>query len=128
MADQSTINATIDAYLAAFSAGDRAGWLACFADDAWIEDPVGTPRREGREAIGAFWDETHGVPDSIELRPLGLRVVVGHEATFTMQARPDLGGETYALDVIDHMTFDDAGRIASMRAFFDPTAMRPATD
>jgi hypothetical protein len=30
--------------------------------------------------------------------------------------------------VIDHMTFDDAGKITSMRAFFDPTAMRPATD
>jgi steroid Delta-isomerase len=128
MADRDTIDKTIDAYLAAFSAPDREGWLGCFADGAWIEDPVGTPRRDGLDAIGAFWDETHGLPDAIELRPLGLRVVVGAEATFTMQARPNLGGEIYALDVIDHMTFDDAGKITSMRAFFDPTAMRPATD
>jgi steroid delta-isomerase len=128
MADRDTIDKTIDAYLAAFSASDREGWLDCFAEGAWIEDPVGTPRRDGLDAIGAFWDETHGLPDAIELRPLGLRVVVGAEATFTMQARPNLGGEIYALDVIDHMTFDDAGKITSMRAFFDPTAMRPATD
>lgn len=128
MADPSTIHATIDAYLAAFTAGDRDAWLACFAEDASIEDPVGTPRREGREAIGAFWDETHAMPDAVELRPLGLRVVIGHEATFTMQARPTLAGQVYALDVIDHMTFDDEGRIATMRAFFDPGSMHPATD
>jgi steroid delta-isomerase len=126
MPDADVINATIDAYLAAFTASDRAGWLACFAEDAWIEDPVGTPRRDGVEAIGAFWDETHSMPDSIELRPLGLRIVIGAEAVFTMQARPVLGDDTYELDVIDHMTFDDAGKITTMRAFFDPSTMRPA--
>ncbi len=128
MADPERINATIDAYMAAFSAGDRDAYLGCFAEDAWIEDPVGSPRRQGRDGIGAFWDETHGLPESIELRPLGLRVVIGNEATFTMQARPTMGGATYALDIIDHMTFDDAGKIATMRAFFDPTTMRPAAD
>jgi len=127
MADPDTIHATLDAYMAAFAADDRDAWLDCFAEGAWIEDPVGTPRREGREAITAFWDEAHDVADAVELRPLGLRFVIGHEATFTMQARPTLGGITYALDIIDHMTFDDAGRIATMRAFFDPTAMRPVT-
>jgi steroid Delta-isomerase len=131
MSDHATINATInaaiDAYMAAFSASDRAGWLACFADGAWIEDPVGTPRRDGKDAIGAFWDETHAVPDSVELRPLGLRVVIGNEAVFTMQARPVMGGDTYEVDIIDHMTFDDDAKIVEMRAFFDPAAIRPAT-
>ena len=28
---------------------DKDALLACFADDAWIEDPVGTPRREGKD-------------------------------------------------------------------------------
>jgi hypothetical protein len=37
-----------------------------------------------------------------------------------------MGGTTYELDIIDHMTFDEDGRIATMRAFFDPTTMRPA--
>lgn len=125
-AERHNIDATIDAYLAAFSGGDRAGWLACFADGAWIEDPVGSPRRTGSHEIGTFWDETHAMPDSIELRPLGLRIIVGNEAVFTMQARPVLGGATFAMDVIDHMTFDDAGRITTLRAFFEPSAMRPA--
>jgi steroid Delta-isomerase len=126
MPDADAVNATIDTYLAAFNASDRERWLGCFAEGAWIEDPVGTPRRDGREAIGAFWDETHGLADAVELRPLGLRVVIGNEAAFTMQARPVVGGTTYRLDIIDHMVFDDAGRITTMRAFFDPASMRPA--
>jgi steroid delta-isomerase len=128
MADRASIQKTIDSYLAAFTANDRASWLDCFADGAWIEDPVGTPRRHGRDEIGAFWDESHTVPDSIELRSLGITTIVGAEAAFTMQARPNLGGETYAIDVIDVMTFDDDAKITTMRAFFDPTAMRPVSD
>ena len=45
-----------------------------------------------------------------------------------MQARPVIGGATYAVDIIDVMTFDDAGKITTMRAFWDPAEMRPADD
>jgi steroid Delta-isomerase len=128
MADRASIQKTIDSYLAAFTANDRAGWLECFTEDAWIEDPVGTSRRTGRDAIGAFWDEAHAVPDTIELRSSGLTTIIGSEAAFTMQARPSLGGEVYVIDIIDLMTFDDDAKITTMRAFFDPEAMRPATD
>jgi steroid Delta-isomerase len=132
MSDQETatdrselLRGRIRTYMERFSANDREGWLDLFADDAWIEDPVGTPRRQGRAEIGAFWDESHEVPDAIELVPLGILTVVGDEAVFTMQARATLAGQVFGIDVIDLMTFDDAGRITTMRAFFDPTAMRP---
>ncbi|HEY8525405.1 MAG TPA: nuclear transport factor 2 family protein [Acidimicrobiales bacterium] len=128
MADRASIQKTIDSYLAAFTANDKEAWLDCFADDAWIEDPVGTPRRTGRDAIAAFWDDAHRVPDSIELRAMGLTVIVDSEAAFTMQARPNLGGETYAIDIIDVMTFNEDAKITTMRAFFDPAAMRPVSD
>lgn len=128
MADADTIRKRIETYMAAFTANDREGWLDCFADGAWIEDPVGTPRRNGKDEIGAFWDETHAVPDAIELRPLGLEIVVENEAVFTMQARPTLGDQVFAIDIIDNMTFDDEGRITTMRAFFDQATMRPAED
>jgi steroid delta-isomerase len=128
MADDSTtaaINATIDGYLAAFPADDRAAYVGAFAADGWLEDPVGSPRRVGHEGIGGFWDEAHGMADSLDLVPLGFRVVVGREAVLTLQARPVIGGQTFALDIVDHMTFDEAGKIASLRAFFDPTTMAP---
>ncbi len=47
----------------AVEAGDREGWLACFAADAIVEDPVGPSvfdesgdGHRGIEAIAAFWD------------------------------------------------------------------------
>jgi steroid Delta-isomerase len=128
MADDSitaAIEATIDAYLAAFAANDRAAYVGAFAPDGWLEDPVGSPRRVGPEAIGGFWDETRSLADAIDLVPMGFRVVVGNEAVLTLQARPVIGGQSFALDIVDHMTFDDAAKIAALRAFFDPATMAP---
>lgn len=127
-ADAATIRATVEAYCAAFTRRDRAAYTGLFAEDGWIEDPVGSPRREGREAIGGFFDESSGMADSIELRQTGPVRVAAGEAAFPMQARPEIGGTTFAVDIIDVMTFDDAGRITTMRAFWDPAEMRPAED
>ena len=126
MPDAATIRAAVDRYTSCFSARDRTAFLANFADDAWIEDPVGTPRREGIDAIGAFFDETQGLSDEISLVRTGPVRVAAGEAAFPMQARPVIGGTTFALDIIDVMTFDEGGRITTMRAFWDPAEMRPA--
>jgi steroid Delta-isomerase len=128
MADSDSIKTTIDTYIATYSATDREGWLECFADGAWIEDPVGTARRKGLEAIGEFWDEAHAIPDNIELRLGDLCIIIGKEAAFTMQARPNLGGDTYTFDVIDHMSFDTDGKITSNQTFYDAATMRLARD
>jgi len=127
-ADAATIRATIDSYTACFSAADKDAFLANFADDAWIEDPVGTPRREGKASIGEFWDQNQAMADSVELRRTGPVRVVAGEAAFPMQARPVIGGTTFCIHIIDVMTFDDSGRITTMRAFWDPAEMAPAED
>lgn len=127
-ADAATIRATVEAYCAAFTKGDRATYLSLFADDAWIEDPVGTPRYEGKEALSGFFDQSSSLADSLELRQTGPVRVAAGECAFPMQARPDMGGATYVVDIIDVMTFDDEGRITTMRAFWDPAEMRPAED
>jgi len=127
-ADAPTIRATVASYCAAFTARDRAGYVGLFADDAWIEDPVGTPRHTGREAIGAFFDQSSGMADSIELRLTGPVVAAAGEGAFPMQARPSFGGTTFVVDIIDVMTFDDTGKITTMRAYWDPAEMRPADD
>lgn len=75
---------------------------------------------------GAFRDGHHGAVEHIELRPLGLRVILGNEAAHTMQARPKLGDDVFSVDIISVMTFDDDARITTMRGFFDPASMGPA--
>jgi steroid delta-isomerase len=127
-ADAATIRSVVDAYCAAFTKADRDAYTALFADDAWIEDPVGTPRHQGREAIGAFFEQSRSLAESIELRLTGPVRVAAGECAFPMQARPELGGTTFAVDIIDVMTFDDDGRITTMRAFWDGAEMHPADD
>lgn len=126
-ADAESIRAAIDRYTSTFG-GDREVFLDNFAPDAWIEDPVGSPRLEGRDAIGGFYDQTTGMAEAIELRRTGPVCVAAGEAAFPMQARPTLGGTTFCVPIIDVMTFDDDGRITTMRAFWDPAEMRPAED
>ncbi|MCC5952191.1 MAG: nuclear transport factor 2 family protein [Acidimicrobiia bacterium] len=115
----------VDCYIAAF-ADDREGWLGLFAVDAVVEDPVGSPPHQGTEAIGAFWDASQAMADSIRLVRTGPVRVAGQEAAFPMQARPLIGGTEFVVDIIDVMAFDTAGRITSLRAFWDPTTMRAA--
>jgi steroid delta-isomerase len=127
-ADQAAIRTTVQQYLARFSAGDREGWLALWSDDCTMEDPVGTPLKHGKDAIGAFYDEGQKAADSIELRPTDYLIVCGNQASFAMQVRPTLGGQTMVIPAIDVMTFDDDGRITSQRAFVDFTQLRPADE
>ena len=127
-ADAATIRATVESYCETFTKGDREGYVGLFAADAWIEDPVGTPRHQGTAAIGGFFDQARGMAESIELRQTGPVRVAAGECAFPMQARPDLGGTTFVVDIIDVMTFDDTGHITTMRAFWDPAEMRPAAD
>jgi len=125
-ADPATIRAAVESYCAAFTAGDRDAYLGVFAPDAWIEDPVGSPRHEGRDALGTFFDNARGMADTIELRLTGPVRVAAGECAFPMQARPVLGDTTFVVDIIDVMTFDDDGKVTTMRAFWDPAEMRPA--
>lgn len=55
------------ASMQAVESNDRAGWLALFADDAVVEDPIGVSALDptglghcGVEAIGAFYDSVIG--------------------------------------------------------------------
>src|SRR5215218_2669070 len=99
-------------------------YVGLFADDAWIEDPIGSPRLTGPDEIGGFFDQSSSMAESIELRRTGpVRAAVG-EGAFPMQARPNIGGTTFVVDIIDVMTFDDAGKITTMRAYWDPAEMR----
>lgn len=128
MATTDDIRGVIEQYVARFSAADREGWLDLFHADATVEDPVGSDVRTGRAELGEFWDLVHGMADDLSLRLIGPVKVVGHEAAFGQQAVTVLGGERYGVDIIDVMTFDDAGLITTMRAFWDGAEMTPLAD
>ena len=54
-------------------ARDKEAWLAVFAEDAIVEDPIGPSAfdpegkgHRGRDAISAFWDNVIAPTDSLE--------------------------------------------------------------
>ena len=52
-----TILALVERSPRCVGAHDRDGWLALFSDDAWIEDPVGSPQAHKRTGVLArFWE------------------------------------------------------------------------
>ncbi|MBP7596027.1 MAG: nuclear transport factor 2 family protein, partial [Candidatus Microthrix sp.] len=64
--------AAAQASMAAVAAGDRSAWLALFADNAVVEDPIGPSMfdpegagHRGPEAIAAFYDTVIG-PNRID--------------------------------------------------------------
>ena len=69
-----------------------------------------------------------GMSDSMELVRTGPIRAAGDEAAFPFQVRPTMGDTRLVVDIIDVFTFDDDARIVGMRAFWDPTEMRPFED
>lgn len=115
MASADDIRSTVSKYLDAVGEGTSADVAALYADDATLEDPVGTEPLVGREAIEKFYSALDAVQNKTEL--LSIRVA-GNSAAFAFRVVTDTGEQTITIEPIDVMTFDDQARITSMRAFW----------
>lgn len=107
-------------YLSTISNGTSADIAALYAGDAHLEDPVGSEPRTGRAAIEEFYRGLDGADVAAEL--LVVRAV-GREAAFHFRVTTTLPDAVVVVEPIDVMTFDDAGLITSMRAFWTPADM-----
>lgn len=106
--------------------GDREGWLDNFTPDAVVEDPVGVspldPTGEGhrgRDAIGRFWDATIAAMEGIAFEvhdsfACGDEVVNVASIHLTFP-----GGARGRTDGVFHYAVDGAGRVRSLRAFWE---------
>lgn len=116
-----TVRATVTAYMAALESGSSTTIAALYADDATVEDPVGSEPKVGRKAITTFYSALDGTSQKTEL--LAVKIS-GANAAFHFRVTTPVGGTTYEVEPIDVMTFDGEGRITSMRAFWSPADMR----
>jgi steroid delta-isomerase len=119
------------ASMAAIEAGDREGWLALFADDGVVEDPIGPSAfdpegtgHRGRQAIGAFYDNVIGVNESITFT-IRQSFLCGDEAANVGVIRIAFaGGGAVEVDGIYIYRRSPDDKIASLRAFWEPEAVR----
>ena len=122
-----SITDTIQRYVKAFNDGDRAAWLGCFRPDATMEDPVGTPLKQGPDEIGAFFDLNQTSADKIEITLPREPIICGNQASFVFDLVATLGGSKLGMSVIDVMTFDDEAHITAQRAFVDMSKLAPVS-
>jgi steroid Delta-isomerase len=115
-------------------AGDRERWLALFADDAVIEDPIGPSAfdpdgkgHRGKDGIAKFWD------DVISKQPVRFTIqasyAAGSECANVGTVTTDLGGGTKAIvEGVFTYRVDDEGRIKAMRAYWEEDKIRVETE
>jgi len=120
--DPATLRATVDEYLRAGRERDRSAWLALFADDATLEDPVGTDAVQGRGELESFYDRSMGSTDAIDNRLREIRVS-GDTVAFLFDLDITWKGRRYRVSPIDVLEFDSAGKIIRMRAHWAPDDM-----
>ena len=118
------IRATIDAYVDAYDRNDRAAFLALWAPDGVLEDPVGTPSHTGQKALAAFWDGARELADRIVLVLKSVHIA-GGEAAAVIEINAHIGDGGLLLHAVDAMQFDDDGRLTSVRAYWDMAAAVP---
>lgn len=122
---QTMMKAALQAYVDRANAGDADGLIALFAPDAVIEDPIGSPLKTGAD-IPAWFADT--VAFDTRITPVApLRGSHAHEALliFDVEFTPP-GGERMRIRSADACTFNDAGLITSLRAFWGPDDIEPA--
>lgn len=121
----------VQAYFDLFSAQDAQGIADLYADDATVTDPVGTPPKNGKDEILAFY--TMAVKNGAELKQNGPTRIAGNCAAFAFTVSVgdmthvdkavdvDLPTGGMTIDVIDTFQFNDEGKVTEMRAFWGPS-------
>lgn len=124
MSSESAMRAAMQEYIDAFNRADLDSLVALFADDATVVDPVGSPPREGRAAIEAFYREALQTGARLTLAA-PIRASYDRAAAMAFDVELTLEDGPTRIRTIDVMTFDDDGRFASMHAYWGPGDMEP---
>ena len=116
--------------IAAVQAKDRAAWLALFAEDAVVQDPVGTSfldetgdGHRGHAAIGAFFDSNIAPVEQIRFE-LKDSFAAGDEVANVATIHMSLpGGATSRCEGVFVYRVRDDGKLVSLRAFWEVDRM-----
>ena len=112
------------------SAGDKSAWLALYADNAVLRDPVGVSLLDpdglghrGKAAIATFWDNVIG-PANISLT-IQQQIISGdrHCAALQQVVNTLPNGEQTTVTMLASYAVDAQGLITEMSAYWDMQAL-----
>ena len=112
----------VTTYIDMMCSDDIEGIMGLYAEDATAEDPVGGDVKEGINALREFY--SFAAP-ALQVELTGPICVAGNNCAFPVQAKLTMGEDVSYLDATDVFTFNDTGKITSMRAYWSPEDMRP---
>jgi steroid Delta-isomerase len=109
----------------AVQARDKDAWLAVFADDAIVEDPIGPSHfdpegkgHRGRDAISAFWDKAIAPTDKIEFNFCDTYQCGNEEANVGHILITAAGHQVTAEGVFTYKA-NDEGKLVALRAYWE---------
>lgn len=112
----------LQAYIDRYNADDLEGVVGLYADDATVEDPVGTPVKAGKAAIRDFYRYAMTTGARLSLAA-PIRGSHGKAAAMAFDVKLSYQGAAMVIRVIDVMTFDEQGKFTSMKAYWGPSDM-----
>ena len=117
------ISKTIKAYFAALRAMDQRAWVNTFAEDAISHDPVGAPPIVGHQKLGEFFETI-----TAAFKEFGLTedevFIAGNGAAVKWTGRgTSKQGKDVRFEGIDVFEINEAGRIQTLHAYWNPAEM-----
>ncbi len=119
--DAEHISRVLKAYVDAVSGDDVEEIIKLYAEDATVEDPVGSPVHQGHAALREFYQVA---VDSVEKMVLeGNPRVRDHWGAAAMCAYPKGMEMKFRMETLDVMEFDEQGKITRMTAYWGDSNM-----
>ncbi|WP_211243062.1 steroid Delta-isomerase [Sinimarinibacterium sp. CAU 1509] len=115
--DEKQMKAAMQEYIDAFNRVDVDGIVNLYADDATVEDPVGSPPKVGKAAIAEFYQMAIKTGAKLSLAA-PIRGSHGNSAAMAFDVQLNMPEGSAVIRVIDVMTFNEAGKFSSMRAYW----------
>jgi steroid delta-isomerase len=117
------ISKAIKAYFAATRAMDARAWVNTFAEDAISYDPVGAPPIEGHQKLGEFFQAITNAFKEVGLTEDQVFIIANSAAVkWTGEGVSKQGRDVY-FEGIDIFEVNEAGKIQSLRAYWNPAEM-----
>ncbi|MEE8311131.1 MAG: nuclear transport factor 2 family protein [Candidatus Binatia bacterium] len=113
----------VSSYFEAISTRAEPAWLALFADDAVVHDPVGSSPAEGRAALAEVWRMLQVPFEKLVLDPVHTFYGGNGAAVKWTGHGHGITGQEVEFEGISIFEVNLDGRIQTLMSYWDPAAM-----
>ena len=118
-----TVSHTVKAYFAAIRAMNEQAWIDTFAEDAVSHDPVGAPAIVGHQSLREFFQTITSAFKEVGLTEEDV-FIAGNGAAVKWSGRGiSQGGRKVHFGGIDVFELNEAGKIQTLHAYWNPAEM-----